>query len=676
MNKTLTVKNILLKSRLSFLLLFIVSSAFAQEGTVIVINTDTKPAEQTIFVKWFINDVSCDEGVNIYRKKITETKWKKITASPYKYIRPISIQAHDKDPSLKDFVKLFNETLKKDLKSIILLNVLLKAIQSDDYAKYLGILFEDKTVTKGETYTYKVMKLNKGFEQLIGISSEITSGIYEHDIAPQNFKITAGIHRASMIWKPELKRYYAVNIYRHSSIKPNEIQLNDLPIMLSQKTEKDGTKSIPEPYFSDDSLQNDVTYYYRIEGEDFFGRKTLSSDTISVLIKDLVPPPPPFNLHPEQDNLKTTLIWDIDESEDLFGFNLYKSTDDSIYSKINESLLAKTDTSYIDIAKRSGIFFYYVTAVDKDNNEARSPKLMLEIPDIIPPVKPKNLTAKPDTGRIHLSWTPNTDDDLMGYIVYRRIAEKKNTEFAPLTADPVTTNKFTDKLSKIARNYFQYAVAAIDSAYNVSDLSNIASAQMPDILPPHKPKFKKTWINEEGVIVEWIPNMEPDLLGYNIFKKEKTDTTAYKQLNKALLNPGSNQYTDKKNKAGAVYYYRLNAIDSAGNSSPLSIPFFAAIIKPEQTDSSSLKKVTLSYNKRTKTVRLKWKVSKETTYKGCVIYKQEANKSLKPVTGLMKKQYYNDKDIKENKTYMYQVRIYETSGKVIKSELKEIKIMK
>ena len=38
----------------------------AQLGTVLVMNDDTDKLTQTVFVKWFMEQVVCKEGVNIY----------------------------------------------------------------------------------------------------------------------------------------------------------------------------------------------------------------------------------------------------------------------------------------------------------------------------------------------------------------------------------------------------------------------------------------------------------------------------------------------------------------------------------------------------------------------------------------------------------------------------------
>jgi fibronectin type 3 domain-containing protein len=647
-------------------------SVYSQEGKVLVMNSDKESQSNSIYIKWFTQELLYEEGINIYRKNSTETNWVKLNSTPFKNGKQIDKTEFEKDSSLIDYIKLFKDTPKKDLKSIVLLNLLLKGIESDVFAGYLGIMFVDPSVSIGETYVYRIMKLTGNGESLIGISKEIKAGDFLPEASPMNIKISAGINRASMVWKPELERYYSVSIFRSSSFETIETQINTYPIMLSQKREKDGSLTIPEPYFTDDSLANNTTYYYRLQGRDFFGRKTEFSDVISVTIKDLLPPAPPYNLHPMQDNLKTTLVWKIQDSEDLIGFNVYKSTDDSLYMKINNELLNQTDTSFVDISPKDGTFFYYVTAADEAGNEARSPKLMVEIPDIVPPSKPTGLNAVADTGEIHLSWQSNREADLKGYLVYRRINDETNKEFALVFADPIKENSYSDRLSKIYKNRFEYVVCAIDSAYNVSAYSEIVTAQMPDILPPHKPKLIKTYLTDDQITVEWVPNLEPDLMGYQLFKKEKNDTGMFSLISKKLIDPRVNKYRDEQTESGKVYYYRLTAVDSSGNVSPLSEPFLGAFLRMEPSDSSDLKKISVIYQKNKLGVLIKWKTAEADDWKGCVVYRKTDTGEFLPLTGLIKSEHYFDEDIQADHSYQYQLRIYDQNGKVNRSEIREI----
>ena len=92
------LKRIAERSLIAYIFLLTFSNfVFAQEGTVLLMNADSGTDKQTIFVKWFIEEVVCDEGVNIYRKTKNRNEWIKINEKPYKYIRPISKENYEKD---------------------------------------------------------------------------------------------------------------------------------------------------------------------------------------------------------------------------------------------------------------------------------------------------------------------------------------------------------------------------------------------------------------------------------------------------------------------------------------------------------------------------------------------------------------------------------------------------
>lgn len=93
--------------------------------------------------------------------------------------------------------------------------------------------------------------------------------------------------------------------------------------------------------------------------------------------------------------------------------------------------------------------------------------------DTFPPATPAGLAAAPGTGSIDLSWEPNTESDLAGYIVYRQpVAADGTLSGTPsrLTSTPVPAPAFSD-LTAVPGQMYSYRVVAIDSAGNQSALS-------------------------------------------------------------------------------------------------------------------------------------------------------------------------------------------------------------
>ena len=66
------------------------------------------------------------------------------------------------------------------------------------------------------------------------------------------------------------------------------------------------------------------------------------------------------------------LTWAQDEMETLAGYNIYRSTDNQYFTKINKSLLSNEDLQYTDKDVVTGQkYYYYYRAVDTDFNESK-----------------------------------------------------------------------------------------------------------------------------------------------------------------------------------------------------------------------------------------------------------------------------------------------------------------
>jgi fibronectin type 3 domain-containing protein len=92
-----------------------------------------------------------------------------------------------------------------------------------------------------------------------------------------------------------------------------------------------------------------------------------------------------------------------------------------------------------------------------------------------PPHAPTGLEAIPGGATtadrsIDLSWTPNTDPDLVGYNVYRQDVDSKGAAVgtaARLNTTPVVGPAYRDPTAVAGRRY-AYRVTAVDTAGNES----------------------------------------------------------------------------------------------------------------------------------------------------------------------------------------------------------------
>ncbi len=108
-----------------------------------------------------------------------------------------------------------------------------------------------------------------------------------------------------------------------------------------------------------------------------------------------------------------------------------------------------------------------------------SAPVQLAVRDVFPPAVPSGLQAVfSSVGQkpfIDLTWAPNTESDLAGYIVYRRSA---SSNFAVVTPAPVKAPAWRDNDVQPGQTYY-YTVAAVDAHGNQSAQSAPAEETVP-----------------------------------------------------------------------------------------------------------------------------------------------------------------------------------------------------
>jgi len=109
-----------------------------------------------------------------------------------------------------------------------------------------------------------------------------------------------------------------------------------------------------------------------------------------------------------------------------------------------------------------------------------SPVVTLNTRDIFPPAVPTGLVAvgSPDEHAIDLSWSPNTENDLAGYIVYRREAGSTAAPIRISPTQPIVGPAFRDAAAEPGKGY-AYSVSAIDHDKNESPRSPEVEETLP-----------------------------------------------------------------------------------------------------------------------------------------------------------------------------------------------------
>jgi len=639
----------------------------AQDNKVIVAVSDSSVSQPAILVKWFTSWLFPGEGMHVYRS-LDNQNWVKLTTKPivmgtYK-VKEVDLM---NDTTLQPYMDLAMQLKPADVKSITKVMFMVKASFSHPFAKYIGMAFDDTGVTEGLSYKYKVTRLINGTEQLIGFSPFITAGRFIPSLSPQNIEITAGDKQVTMKWKLEETRFLAVNIYRASSATGKPKRVNKLPVIVSQRPGKDGIYTVPDVFYTDSDLENGVWYRYQLAGIDYFGRETALSTPVVVMPKDTTPPEIPSYVRCSINNLDVAVKWDNPYENSGIGYHVYRSKHyNKGFVRVSTNLIPKSDTMFIDKVPGAGKYYYYVENRDINNNCSRSHFGFADVPDITPPLKPRLLKAVADTGVVKLSWAPNNDPDLLGYQLYRTINNNDIESVVLMNADPMRTNSFIDSLPLKAKNRFFYRVAAVDSSLNRGDLSDPASAVMPDAFPPEKPCIKNVFPDSSSLVVEWIPNADADLMGYILYRASVDSSINMRRVNIEMINKMERQYRDNYTGSGKMYYYTLVAVDSAGNRSPNSDLFTASLPRINQQNIRGIS-LKLQYREASKKVELSWVAPANFNTTGAIVFRRNKNMVLSPITGLLTDSSYSDSVISSDETYYYQIRMYDNAGNHVKT---------
>lgn len=627
-----------------------------------------KSNEKTIELKWFTNSLTANEGVNIYRQT-TNGSWTKINTTPIQkgdyYPNTSEFQA---DPELKKHLEFLKSS--KPLESFGLLLASMEVIKSTPFARAAGLYYADKLeasvvaykvalLANGQEIAFAEYKLEEHLNDLFALSE------VEYD---QRFK------KVYFKWLVEEYKFYAVNVYRSTSADSIGELITKNPIIPSRVKNEAGVQEYPKWFLEDRLVSEKTTYYYRLVGLDFFNQELKISEPIKVRIKDETAPIPPVLKSKTEDPNGFAIFWEqLEKSDDQSGFEIFLTNrNDSIFQPFSTETLGLEVDSFFVKLDRVGTYSVKVASKDAEGNYGYSNELVLDFLDKTPPSKPLNVQLNTDSTLIKITWDKNVDPDILGYKIYRGINGVQNS-MALQNSTPFAENFYVDKLPKNAKNSFSYFVIALDSALNESVMSEIASKKLLDVVPPKAPFIKNIEHQDKGVLISWSKNTEIDLMKYEVFRKNISDSLSdFVQLNLTELNINSVSFLDRTFQKGSEFVYVLYALDSVGNKSLQSNPykFFMPLEKEKIAISCNLKQPKLV--KSTGTVRLSWEIKPYTESVKYMVFRKSNGSSFQPISGLLESSKFTDQKVEKDQTYIYEIRCYMVDGSFEKSEQKEL----
>lgn len=211
------------------------------------------------------------------------------------------------------------------------------------------------------------------------------------------------------------------------------------------------------------------------------------------------------------------------------------------------------------------------TAVDLAPNTTLYNPLTVATPTGLTLNSSSHTVVQPDgtiIPKLKVSWTAPADQQVLSgghvEIEYKRNADSTWISWADNIDGSLTEDYITDVKAGVAydvRIRFRN-VAGVRSAYATSSNHTVAG----DTTAPGAPANVAATGKLEKILIEWDPNTEDDLAGYEVYRHTSNVSGSATKVWEGLVN----NFVDDKPAAATTYYYWVKARDTSGNLSSFS----------------------------------------------------------------------------------------------------------
>jgi hypothetical protein len=487
-------------------------------------------------------------------------------------------------------------------------------------ARVAGQGYSDGNVINGQTYFYRIVGVSSDgtVTDILDDDVSVTAGVVTILPPPEGIVAEAGDNEVLIRWD-DVSQAAGYTVLR--SIAPGgpfipvsmggftlkvNVQLSGDTLVPSTNGFLDfrrfDTNGIPTYHEVNGNMiygpENGKTYYYKLQSIDLIGRTgPLSPGVVFATPQDSTPPATPGDISVFADEPASSLIitWtrvksDINgnlESPPINRYMLYRLehadddpsatgvlVDGNIIPPANPQILtvSYTDNSPgLRSAYGEKTWWYRVVAVDSNGN--RSQYSMASggaLKDISPPNLVKNLKTEGLETHISLTWEPNTEPDIDGYMIYRSLChlnewipcrerdrdpdEKPRHEEEPTVLkqiEQVCSGPFVylgmvyqdSVVSAVSSGSwiyedrtipsgsplcYAYWVKAVDKSGNRSggwpmpidpdETDGIACDRLRDRTPPEPALIAGIYARDKAILIEWIGPPTQDTRAYHVYR--------------------------------------------------------------------------------------------------------------------------------------------------------------
>ena len=340
---------------------------------------------------------------------------------------------------------------------------------------------------------------------------------------------------------------------------------------------------------------------------------------------------------------KPMLTWDAVPGAE--SYNVYRAeSEDGPYTRINST----TATSYVNTGAKEGVTYYYKVTAVSNGGESEFSNIVSGQAKAEPqkPAAPVvKIGSSASSGKPMLTWSAVTGAE--SYNVYR--AESADGVYTKINT--TTATSYVNTGAKEGVTYY-YKVTAVNDI-GESDASNVVSGQTK--VTPQKPSAPVVRIGHSAAsgkpMLTW--NAVSGATSYKVYRATSQNGT-YSLLGTVTAT----SYTNTGAKAGVTYYYKVKAVNSAGESA------YSNIVSGQSkavTPKPAAPVVKIGHSASSGKPMLTWNaVDGAASYK---VYRATAKNGAYSVINTTKALTYTNTGAALGTTYYYKVEALNASGK-------------
>ena len=309
-------------------------------------------------------------------------------------------------------------------------------------------------------------------------------------------------------------------------------------------------------------LSAGTTYYYQVQAINAIGSSADSSPASATTLGG-VPIAPSGLTAAAASSSEIDLSWTNNASNQT-GFQIDQATNSGFTQNLTTVTVGANVTTYAATGLSAGTTYYYqVRAINAIGSSAdSSPASATTLGNV--PTAPSGLTATADSSSaIDLSWTNNASNQT-GFQIDQATSSDFTQNLTTVTVGANVTTYAATGLS--AGTTYYYRVRAVDAAGDSAN-SSPASATTQATVPAAPSGLTATAVSTSQINLTWTSNAD-NQTGFQIDQATSSDFT--RNLTTVTVGANATTYSATGLSSYTTYYYRVRAIDLAGDSANTS----------------------------------------------------------------------------------------------------------